>query len=156
MSLDASHRLRAFIDTNVLVAAFITEGLCFEILKRASDGEFLGFTSNFVMKELKEVLDREFGEGEFKRPKQETMKLIEEALEIKNPDEMGIKVEGICKRDPSDDNILSGSLASGAEFLVTGDLDLLELKEFKRIKILRPREFIIELEKAKSMVPNLS
>jgi uncharacterized protein len=154
MYLDVSHKIRAFIDTNVLVAAFISEGLCFEILERANQGEFFGFTPNFVMKELKEVLDREFGEAEFKRPKQETMKLIEEVLEIKNPDDVGIKVEGICKRDPSDDNILSGSLASDAEFLVTGDLDLLELKEFKRIKILRPRDFIIELEKARAMVSN--
>ncbi len=149
MSSEESHKLRAFIDTNVLVAAFITEGLCSEILKRASDGEFLGFTSNFVMEELKQVLDREFNEAEFKSPKQETMKLIEEALEIKNPDELGVKVEGICKRDPSDDNILAGSLASDAESLVTGDLDLLELKEFKGIRILRPREFIIELEKVR-------
>jgi uncharacterized protein len=152
MSLDASHKLRAFIDTNVLVAAFITEGLCFEILKRASDGEFLGFTSNFVMKELKEVLNREFGEAEFKKPKQEIMKLIEEALEIKNPDEIGIKVEGICKRDSSDDNVLAGALASDAEFLITGDLEFLELREFKAIKILQSREFIIKLEKARDIV----
>jgi putative PIN family toxin of toxin-antitoxin system len=149
MSSEESHKLRVFIDTNILVAAFITEGLCFEILKRAMDGEFLGFTSDFVMKELKEVLDREFDEAEFKRVKQETMKLIEEALEIINPDEVGVKVEGICKRDPSDDDILAGSIASDAEFLVTGDLDLLELGEFKGIKVLRPREFIIELDKAK-------
>lgn len=155
MSLDVSHKLKAFIDTNVLVAAFITEGLCFEILKRASDREFLGFTSNFVMREFKEVLERDFGEAKFRRPKEETLKLIEEALEIKNPDEAGIKVEGICKRDPSDNNILAGSLASDAEFLVTGDLDLLELKEYKGVKILQPREFIIELEKAKVALPNL-
>ncbi len=147
MSSEGSHKLRAFIDTNVLVAAFITEGICFEILMRASDGEFSGFTSNYVMKELKEVLDREFGEVEFKRSKQETIKLIKEGLKIINPDELGIRVEGICKRDPSDDNILAGSLASAAGFLVTGDSDLLELKEFKSIRILPPREFIIELEK---------
>ncbi|HWP92037.1 MAG TPA: putative toxin-antitoxin system toxin component, PIN family [Thermodesulfobacteriota bacterium] len=146
MSSEESHKLRAFIDTNILMAAFITEGLCSEILERARDREFLGFTSPFVMNELRKVLDREFSEREFSRAKKETMKLIEEALEIINPDETSIKVEGVCERDPSDNNILAGALASSAKFIVTGDLDLLDLKEFKGIRILKPREFIAKLE----------
>lgn len=150
MSPKESHSLRVFIDTNVLVAAFITEGLCFEILDRANRREFLGFTSEFVMQELKKVLDREFGEAEYNRSKEEIIKLIDQALEIVNPDEVGVKVEGVCKRDPSDDNVLTGALASDAGFLITGDLDLLDLKEFKGIKIIRPREFIIELEKVEN------
>lgn len=151
MSSEESHRLRAFIDTNILMAAFITEGLCSEILERARDREFLGFISPFVMNELRGVLDREFSEREFSRPKKETMKLIEEALEIINPDEIGVKVEGVCERDPSDDNILAGALASKVRFIVTGDSDLLDLKEFRGIRILKPREFITELEAVRSV-----
>lgn len=133
------------------MAAFITEGLCSEILERARDREFLGFISPFVMNELRGVLDREFSEREFSRPKKETMKLIEEALEIINPDEIGVKVEGVCERDPSDDNILAGALASNVRFIVTGDSDLLDLKEFRGIRILKPREFITELEAVPSV-----
>ena len=151
MSSEESHRLRAFIDTNILMAAFITEGLCSEILERARDREFLGFISPFVMNELRGVLDREFSEREFSRPKKETMKLIKEALEIINPDEIGVKVEGVCERDPSDDNILAGALASNVRFIVTGDSDLLDLKEFRGIRILKPREFITELEAVPSV-----
>lgn len=151
MSSEESHRLRAFIDTNILMAAFITEGLCSEILERARDREFLGFISPFVMNELRGVLDREFSEREFSRPKKETMKLIEEALEIINPDEIGVKVEGVCERDPYDDNILAGALASNVRFIVTGDSDLLDLKEFRGIRILKPREFITELEAVPSV-----
>jgi Predicted nucleic acid-binding protein, contains PIN domain len=58
-------------------------------------------------------------------------------------------VEGVCERDPSDDNIFAGALASNVRFVVTGDLDLLDLKEFKGIRILKPREFVTKLEEVK-------
>jgi predicted nucleic acid-binding protein len=44
-------------------------------------------------------------------------------------------------RDADDDNILACSLAAEADYLVTGDSDLLELKSFKGMPIIAPRVF---------------
>jgi predicted nucleic acid-binding protein len=44
-------------------------------------------------------------------------------------------------RDPDDDNILACVLAANADYLVTGDHDLLDLHEFERTRIIFPREF---------------
>lgn len=51
-----------------------------------------------------------------------------------------LKVTDIC-RSADDDNILACSIASKAEYLVTGDADLLVIKTFKGCKILTPRDF---------------
>lgn len=145
MSLEESPSLKVFFDTNVLVAAFITKGLCYELLERASYGEFTGITSIYVINELKEVLERNFPDQNLKDSRWETEELIKEALEIINPDPE-FTIKGVC-RDSTYDEILCGAFASKADYLVTGDSDLLELKEFKNFRILTPREFIIELIK---------
>jgi putative PIN family toxin of toxin-antitoxin system len=51
-----------------------------------------------------------------------------------------IKITGIC-RDVDDDNVLACALAAKADYLVTGDADLLVLKNFRGIKIISPRDF---------------
>ena len=69
-------------------------------------------------------------------------KLISEAAQIVSHESM---VSGIC-RDPDDDQILSCALSAKADYLVTGDSDLLELKEFHGIRILTPGGFELLFE----------
>ena len=47
----------------------------------------------------------------------------------------------VC-RDADDDVVLATALAANAEVIVTGDADLLVLKEFQGIKIISPRQFV--------------
>ena len=76
---------------------------------------------------------------------QNALLLIRQVTENVDPEQAGIEVSGVS-RDPDDDNILAAALASGADFIVTGDLDLLHLKSYHKIKILTPREFLTKLE----------
>ncbi|MEI6728897.1 MAG: putative toxin-antitoxin system toxin component, PIN family [bacterium] len=46
------------------------------------------------------------------------------------------------ERDPSDKHLLELALASNADFLLTYDKDLLELKKFKKTKIIKPTDFL--------------
>jgi uncharacterized protein len=50
----------------------------------------------------------------------------------------------IC-RDPKDNMFLELAQEVGADYLITGDNDLLVLKEFSGCKIVKPSEFITEL-----------
>lgn len=52
-------------------------------------------------------------------------------------------LRGVC-RDPNDDMVLECAVVAGAEFIVTGDKDLLTLGSFRNIRILTPREFLSE------------
>jgi predicted nucleic acid-binding protein len=45
-------------------------------------------------------------------------------------------------RDADDNHVIAASLESGAQFIVTGDRDLLTLESFKGIPILTPAAFL--------------
>ena len=51
----------------------------------------------------------------------------------------------VC-RDADDDLVLATARESKADVIVTGDKDLLVLKEFQKTKILSPRQFIEMLD----------
>jgi putative PIN family toxin of toxin-antitoxin system len=48
---------------------------------------------------------------------------------------------GIC-RDPADEIYLAAAVAAGAGFLVTGDDDLLALREHGGVAVVAPRRFL--------------
>jgi putative PIN family toxin of toxin-antitoxin system len=50
-------------------------------------------------------------------------------------------LHGIC-RDPKDDMVLECAVKSGAQLILTGDLDLLSLKSYNGISILTVRQFL--------------
>jgi putative PIN family toxin of toxin-antitoxin system len=134
--------LRVVFDTNVLLAAFLTEGLCWKLLLKANRKEFFLFTSPYILNEFKSKLSGKFGFSA--EEVQESMSLIAEISQNIDHEERGIHIKGVC-RDKKDDHILACGIASEADFLVTGDSDLLILKKYKGMKILNPRDFEIFL-----------
>jgi putative PIN family toxin of toxin-antitoxin system len=127
--------MKAVFDTNVLVAAFVTEGVCAKLLGRARRKQLDLVISPFILKEFENVLLKKFSAS--KEQMKMVTKLISEAAQMVSH---GSTVSGIC-RDPDDDQILSCALSAEADYLVTGDSDLLQLKEFHGIRILTPGAF---------------
>jgi putative PIN family toxin of toxin-antitoxin system len=128
--------VKAVLDTNVLIAAFLTEGLCARLLARARKRQFLLVACPFILQEFEYVLTKRFlaTRGEAR----EALELLSEAVEaVVHPTE---HVAGLC-READDDHILTCVLAADADYLVTGDLDLLELRRFGRAQIILPRDF---------------
>jgi putative PIN family toxin of toxin-antitoxin system len=123
-------------DTNVIVAAIITEGICSKLLRRARAGEFLLISCPFILKELQRILLKKFRLSN--EDAASAMKPIDEA--VSQVIEHGLKVADIC-RDADDDNIIACAVAAKADYLVTGDSDLLEIKSYKGVKIITPRDF---------------
>ena len=128
--------MKAVFDTNVFLSSFLTEGVCAKLLLRARRKQFILITCPFILQEVQNILKRKFSatRGEI----QSTMKLISEAAQtVIHPN---VSVDGVC-RDPDDDNILACVLEANADFLVTGDEDLLTLKKFHKASIISPRNF---------------
>ena len=133
--------MRVVFDTNVLVSAFVTEGVCSKLLGRARRRQFQLITCPFILKELEAVLLKTLSAT--KGETSQVLRILTEAISaLVQPAQ---PVSGIC-RDPDDDHILSCALAADAEYLVTGDSALLELREFRGTRILSPRDFELLLE----------
>ena len=132
--------MKAVFDTNVFVAAFVTEGVCAKLLGRARRKQLDLVISPFILEEFKNVLSKKFFAS--KEQTKATIGLILEAAQVVSP---ASKVSAVC-RDPDDDQILSCALSAKADYLVTGDSDLLELKEFHGIRILTPGAFELLFE----------
>jgi putative PIN family toxin of toxin-antitoxin system len=132
--------MKAVFDTNVLVAAFVTEGVCAKLLGRARRKQLDLVLSPFILEEFENVLLKKFSAS--KEQVGTASHLISEVAQTVSTTSV---VSGIC-RDPDDDHILSCALSAEADYLVTGDSDLLELKAFHGIRIVTPGAFELLFE----------
>ncbi len=131
----------AVFDTNILSAAFVSEGVCSKLLRRGRNRQFFLATCPFILQEFQQTLGRKFRAS--RKEIQEALNLVREAapIMVQTPEE----IPGVC-RDPDDNCILACAVAANADYLVTGDDDLLVLKEFKNIRIIKPRDFELIFE----------
>lgn len=126
--------MRVFLDTNVLVSAFATRGLSADVFRHVL-AEHTLVTGEVVLRELRRALRQKL-----KLPSRvvESIERLLREYEVvpkpPKPAEVGV-------RDPDDKWILASALAGGADVLVTGDHDLLELGERAPLRILDPRGF---------------
>lgn len=128
--------MRAVFDTNVLVAAFVSEGICSKLLTRGRKRQFQLIISPMILKEFDRVLIKKLSAT--RNEVRNALQIVSEAIHhIVHPSQ---SVQSVC-RDPDDDAILACALEARADYLVTGDKDLLELKVFKGIRIVTPRHF---------------
>jgi putative PIN family toxin of toxin-antitoxin system len=128
--------MKAVFDTNVLIAAFLTEGICAKLLIRARRRDFDMILCDGILQEFKRVLKKKFAASPHE---------MSEALAILSAAAQDIlgqtdSIVPIC-RDPDDDLILACARDAVADYVVTGDEDLLVLKNYEGISILNPREF---------------
>ena len=128
--------MRTVFDTNVLVAAFVEEGISSKLLTRARKKQFHLIVCPVILQEFGRVLIKKFSAT--RNEARSALQIISEAIHsVVRPSPL---VQSVC-RDPDDDAILACALEAGADYLVTGDVDLLELKTFKGIRIVTPRDF---------------
>lgn len=124
-------KYRFVVDTNIYVSQllfpFSVPGKAFR--KALSSGTLLG--SEEILHELSDVLSRKkFDPYLTLEERKEFFRYLSSVVEI-IPHIMSIKV---C-RDPKDDKYLNLALSGFADFLLTGDKDLLVLDPFKKVRI---------------------
>ena len=134
--------IRVVLDTNVLVSALLFEGPLASLVEGWKQGRFIPIFSPATFQEFKAVLSY----PKFKLSKEEIAALLEEILPFFEVAEVQEEIRGIC-RDPKDDKFISCALAGSADWIISGDLDLLALKKFGSLRILKPSDFLQRLGK---------
>ena len=128
--------MRAVFDTYILIAAFLTEGLCSGLLIRARKQAFNLVLCDEIVREFEGILSKKFKLASTEIS--EILSIVSEAAsEILH--KLG-PIPNIC-RDPNDDIIIACAIDATADYIVTGDEDLLILKKYKDIVIISPRNF---------------
>ena len=133
--------MRIFLDTNVLASAVATRGLCADLMQAVlAEHELLIGTQ--VLKELEDVLSRKFRlRTEITREYIGLLRSEGEVVSATLPVHAKL-------RDSSDEKILAQALAAKADVLVTGDQELLALKQIEEIPIVSPRGLWTLLQQA--------
>ena len=122
------------LDTNVLVAALVARGLCHELVQRTVRAHAV-VSSLPLIEELERVLRERFS----LTPAAEVF-LRELRRSVRHVEVNVLPVP--VRRDPDDDIVLATAVAARADVIVTGDEDLLVLREYEGVAILSPRQFL--------------
>ncbi|WP_337172074.1 putative toxin-antitoxin system toxin component, PIN family [Gemmatimonas aurantiaca] len=126
--------MRVCLDTNVLVAALATRGLCADVFRLVLAEHDL-VIGEVILEEIRRVLATKF-----KVPADH----IESIVAVFDPFPCLPKPTRpgpVGIRDPADRWVFATALAGNAEVLVTGDQDLLTFHEQTSNRILTPRAF---------------
>ena len=126
--------MKIVLDANVIIAAFAARGLCESIMEVCLSEHEISLSDDLLDEILRNLRDK--------------IKLPRDVV-----DNIGALLRGhsnfsipsplasdVC-RDPDDIKILGLAVATNADYIVTGDKDLLVLKGFEGIPILNPRSF---------------
>ena len=123
-------------DTNILFSATGWRGNPFQCVEHARAGRIQAVTCPELIQELAEKLDTKL-----KFSPDQTTETLADYLSFHRMVNIPKTLEAV-PRDPDDNAVLECALESGASHIVTGDDDLLVLKEFRGIQIVRASEFL--------------
>ena len=129
-------KARVVLDTNVIVSGLLV-GRSTEIIRRWKSGDFEIVLSPAIIQEYEAVLNR----PKFRLPDwviQEFLNFIRKGAVWATPNE---PTESFT-RDPSDEKFLAAAAAGQAEWLVSGDKDLLDIEKVGDVSIISPSEFL--------------
>lgn len=136
--------MRAVVDTGVIVSALIRQqGTTGDVLRALRDGRFTVIYTTDILIEVIDVLGRPSIRAKYHIQPDDIATII---FLIRLRGELVIpRLKITVCRDPKDDKFLEAARAGNADYIISGDADLLDLAYFEDIPILRPAEFLARL-----------
>jgi putative PIN family toxin of toxin-antitoxin system len=130
--------LKVVIDTNVVISALLFGGEPAKQIALWQRGNIKPAASKEIINEYLRVLTY----PKFKLSEEEINYLLYQEI-IPYFDVIDVQPgPRIIKKDPEDDKFIRCALAANVKYIISGDQHLLELKEYRKIKILTPADFI--------------
>ena len=133
---------KAVLDTNILVSALITpRGTPAKVIQAWRVEQFELVTSSPILEELHETLSRPKIKTRYHLSSEDIRNfltlLAHTALCVSGARSVSAPIH-----DPDDLRILAAAIESQADYLVTGDKELLRLKQFQSVHIMTPSAFL--------------
>ena len=131
--------IRAVLDTNIIISSVFWKGNPHEVVRRGILGEYQLVASAELLDEVADKL-----RVKFKFPEESIQELVDILLTHCQIVEPTSKFDVV--RDKSDNKVIECAFDGKANYVVTGDPDLLDLKEFKSTKIITAKEFLEKIK----------
>ncbi len=134
--------IRAVLDSNVWLSAIFWEGEASRIIELAEKDRIEITITRDILLEIAAVLSKE---SKFQRFLDERKQNIEDLIRtiLKISTLIHTKsVINVIKEHPADNIMLDAALDSNAEYIVSYDKHILNLREFRGIKIVKPGEML--------------
>jgi len=126
--------MRVFLDTNVIVAAVSTRGLCADVFRETLARHDLVASEDLFI-EIQRVLQDKLGvPAEIVN---EVIALLRENAHLSEP----AWAIDLPIKDRADQGLVSAAIEARADLFVTGDRELLDLKSLGKTEIVSPRAF---------------
>lgn len=139
--------VRAVIDTNVLVSGLFAEsGSIAELMALWIEGRFELVTSEEILAELYRVLHKPTIQEHFKPSEDDVTEYLNVLREEAFITPGRYQIDRI-KKDPTDNVFLACALEANADFIVSGDKHLRDLKQYQNIKIIDVKGFVERIRK---------
>ena len=136
--------IRAVVDTNILIRSLIKpQGTVGPIISRLRDGDYTLVYSAPLVDELVAKLSLPRIQVKYHIRLEEIEALVA-LIVLQGEKVIPTRKVKVC-RDPKDDMFIEAALAGEAQVVVTGDDDLLTLKEFETVRFVTPRAFLAAL-----------
>ena len=126
--------MKVFLDTDVLVAALATRGLCADVVRLTLVHHELVITQP-VLLELERALREKL-----KLPEPHLQRTLHYFRQFEVAVDRSATQQPVEIRDPADVEVVQSAIAAGAEVIITGDRDLLEAPSLP-IRAVTPRAF---------------
>lgn len=133
--------LKLVFDTNTFISAFFWEGNESRLFEQIEKNKAKLFVTQEILREVEDVLHRsKFSKvlsGTDQTPEQIIQKIISVSHLVIGP-KLNIHV---C-RDKKDDKFLECAVLAKANYIVSGDKDLLVIKQYKDVKIVQSSDML--------------
>ncbi len=129
---------RFVVDNNILVSALLVKNSApFQVISKIEERDVILYSEETLL-ELNQVLSRKKFIKYFAIEEKQAFifKLLEKAELVEIEESINI-----C-RDPKDDKFLELAFSGKADFIITGDQDLLVLNPFRNIEIITANDFL--------------
>ncbi len=136
--------LKVVLDTNILVSSIFWSGASYKILGLITKGRIESYTSKVILNELKQVLKSKIKYHLPEAKIQEILELTKLHSFLVNP-----KLKVNIVNDSKDNKFIECAIEAKANYIISGDRHLLDIKKYKNIQIVTPSEFLKIFKKYK-------
>ena len=132
--------IKLVLDTSVLISAFFWEGNEAELFRKIEQGKVKLYISKEILSEVEDVIKRPKFKEVISKANITTDEILQKIIAVSNLVVPSSEID-IC-RDKADNKFLECAVSAKVDYIVTGDKDLLSLKKYNNIFIVRTSKIL--------------